>query len=477
VDKEKIVIDYNKKSGIIKCSNNILTLVRMKFSIINPSYQARRFEPKKHVITPAGAFSIGLWDDINRFLLTLNVPLEITLTNEFKKHYKPVLNISEIEKIPNYDYYDYQEYSISQFLKNGRGITILSTGAGKTLVMGGLCKTLIKNDPNTRILIIVPNISLLNQTYNDFVYDYDIECVEKWGDGNIPTWTKNILIANTQILLSDIKFTLSKLQNINALIVDEVHTLGEKKNKINKIIHNINTDNKFGLTGTLPDNLLAAWNTIGRIGPILYEKNSYEIRQQGNISEVEIKIVLCIHSNKPSFPINPNDPLAFYDEEYKFIIDCNKRNVLIKKLCEKNDENILIVVDKIKYGEKLFDIISKCENKKVYFIQGSTDTDERDEVKKLMEKENNIVCIAMSKIFSTGISINNLHICMFAYIGKSNVKVIQTIGRSLRKHPTKDKAIIYDIADNLKYSKDHLKKRIKMYKDQKIDYVIKNITL
>jgi superfamily II DNA or RNA helicase len=103
-----------------------------------------------------------------------------------------------------------------------------------------------------------------------------------------------VLIANMQILSSDIEYTIEQLKDYDYVIVDEVHRVGQretyKKNKkgqkvlehqLSKIIHNITTPNKWGLSGTLPDKLLACWNIIGKIGPILYEKSSYEVRQQG----------------------------------------------------------------------------------------------------------------------------------------------------------------------------------------------------
>ena len=94
-----------------------------------------------------------------------------------------------------------------------------------------------------------------------------------------------------------------------------------------------------------------------------------------------------------------------------------------------------------------------------------------------MEKNNNIICIAMSQIFSTGISINNLPFVIFSCIGKSLIKISQSIGRSMRLHENKDKSIIYDIADDTEYSFEHLKKRLKIYKDIKIPFEIKKITI
>jgi len=475
---ETITVDFEKKSGRIHCSPHLLKSIRLKFSIENPVYQARRFESRKYVITPSGAFEVGLWDDINRYLLSLQIPLNIVLTDAFKAQHRPPMEKMEIQHIDGFDYYDYQEITIKEFIQNGRGISILATGAGKALCIAGLCKTLLYYKPNSRILIIVPNVGLLNQLWDSFNTEFNMgQYVERWGDNNLPSWKSNILIANTQILVSDINFTLSKVYKYDAVVVDEVHRLGEKKNQINKVIHNMVTPHRFGLTGTLPNNLLAAWNAIGKIGRILYEKSSYDIRQQGNISQVLAQVVYCVHSSKPAKP-DPDDvrPNAAYEMEVDHIMSHPARNKIICKVIRNLTGNVLVLVDRIAYGQRLYDLLNDG-SKQVFFISGDTDTTERTRIQKLMESHDDVVCVAMTTIFSTGISIKNLHSAIFTYIGKSNVKIVQSIGRTLRKHASKDRAIIIDVADSLRYSRKHLKERIKLYDEQQISYKMKTVNI
>ena len=129
------------------------------------------------------------------------------------------------------------------------------------------------------------------------------------------------------------------------------------------------------------------------------------------------------------------------------------------------------MVDYIRHGEKLFNILStNLQNKEVYFIQGSVDTDLREEIRKKMESKNNVVCVAISKIFSTGIDIKNLHNIIFAGGGKAKIKIIQSIGRGLRLHKDKKMLQIIDIQDQTHYSIDHGQKRIKFYEQEKIPY-------
>lgn len=473
--KEKFTVELKNNNGLLKCSPKIFSMIREKFSVQNPSFKMRRFQPRKYMITPMGMFETGLWEEIEHYISSLNIPVEIALTADFKKAFKPGLPNASLQKIDNFNYYDYQEATIKEFIQHGRGIGILATGAGKSLIIAGLSKSVLQTKPNHRILVIVPNTSLLYQLRHSLLHEYGISSVELWGDGNIPTYKENILIANSQILVSDVKETLKKIKNYDYVIVDEVHKLGEKTNKINKVVYNMPTFNKFGLTGTLPDNMLAAWNVIGKIGPILIEENSYRIREKGAIAPIDIKIILCQHSNKPRFPQITNEPTEQYVQETEYLFRLPERNNIISKLAHKVGGNVLILVERLEHGILLETLAKNTPGKDVYFIQGDMPPEKRKEITDLMEIQDNIICIAMSQIFSTGISIKNLPYVIFTSIGKSNVKIGQSIGRSVRLHANKKKATIFDIADNFPYSYNHLKKRMQEYKDEKMDYTIKKI--
>lgn len=472
---EIINVDFYKKSGILKCSPNILKMIREKFSIKNPSYKMCKFVPRLYSVTPSGAFQIGLWHDIENYIRSLNIQVDIKLTDEFTKNFKPKLNIKNVSKIDGFDYYDYQIDTLQEFVSNGRGIGLLATGAGKALIIGGLCKTILDHHPDSKILIIVPNVGLLNQLYNSFLNEFFIDDVTVWGDKKLPDLNKHILISNSQILTSDVKSTLKIVENYDYVIVDEVHTINEKKNKISKVVHNIHTPFKFGLTATLPDSIMACWNVIGKIGPILYEKNSYELRKQQTISNVEIKVIVCQHSIKPVYT-KGNNPTDAYNSEYEYIINCFNRNDIIKKICEKLEGNTIIVVDRRDFIDVLQKTLQNC-GKTIYVITGDTPTDERTRIQNEMDSRDGIICLTMSKCFSTGISVRNIHYAIFVYMGKGGVKTVQTIGRTVRKHHSKEKAVIFDIADDLEYSLDHLRKRLEIYKKQKIEYTLKKIKI
>lgn len=387
-----------------------------------------------------------------------------TLT--FKPKNDPCKSGIIIEEIGYGDYYGFEVSGPDQLF-----ILKDFTVTHNSLIQAGLVKTYLDHYPNYKILLTVPNVSLLNQLYYSFINEFNIQNVTRWGDGNLPDLSKNIIIANNQILINDVPYTLSVVKDFDVVIVDEVHTINEKKNKISKVIHNIITPLKYGLTGTLPDSIMGAWNVIGKIGPIVYEKSSFELRKEQTITDVEVKVIVCQHSTKP-IPTKPfvdaTEPYLF---EFDYVVNCQKRNQIIAKIANSLVGNTLIAVDRLQYIDTLKDAL-KDTNKKIFVITGDTPTEERTMIQNTMDQEDNIICIAMSKCFSTGISIKNLHYAIFTYMGKGGVKTVQTIGRTVRKHSSKEKAVIFDIADDLQYSLRHAKERLKIYKEQRIKYEI-----
>jgi superfamily II DNA or RNA helicase len=227
----------------------------------------------------------------------------------------------------------------------------------------------------------------------------------------------------------------------------------------------------------MPEEIPDQWNIIGKIGPVIYEKDSYALRQEDYISKVGAQILQLQYKDRVPRGSTTMNPTKNYRREVEFITKSVYRNKIITKLCRSLDNNALILVDYIEHGEILFDILStELIDKQVFFIRGDVEVEERDKIKQKMEIDTNIICIAVSKIFSTGISIKNLHYITFAGGGKAKVKTIQSIGRGLRQHKSKSKMIIFDIADQLHYGQLHSLKRMEIYKSENIKYNITPLT-
>ena len=313
----------------------------------------------------------------------------------------------------------------------------------------------------------------MSQTSSDFK-EYGVKFTHSmWTGNHTLNLGTNVVVANTSILQSN-KSDTSWIEHIDMLLVDEVHGL-RKNNKINKILKTIRTPNRFGFTGTMPEEHIDQWNIIGKIGPILYEKGSYQLRSEDYIANALVQVLRLKYINEPETG-KRSDPLDRYQKEMDFIIESSFRNNTIAKLSKNVDNNCLILLDYIKHGETLYrSIKEQCPNKQIFFIRGDVEVEQRETIRALMERSTDVICIAISKIFSTGINIKNLHYIMFAGSGKAKIKTLQSIGRGLRKHQSKDKLIIFDVADLLYYGRKHMEKRVSLYEKEKLKYGIQTI--
>lgn len=473
-----IHVDYDRslKRAIISGTTDIIDQVREYFSYENPGAQfAKRInkfvQDRIYVITPTCRFEVGLTNTILQYIQK-NFKCDITISPELHKLIKPSYPSSNSIEL-TLPLRDYQRDIVNKCIETGRGTIVLATAGGKTLTMANLLQQIYNNEDNKNlwsVLIIVPDLGLVNQTFSDFT-NYGVTFkFSKWTGSTPLDQSSNVIIANLGILQSELSDT-EWIKHINVLVIDEVHKL-RAGNKINKLIKSVKTPNRFGFTGTLPPQNSDIWNIIGIIGDVIYEKRSYELREDNYVAKADARIIKVRYKTQPKYPtgvlLTPN---AKYQVEQDFIIENNFRLKLIGKMCNTFNKNVLILIDFLKHGENLYNALQEqCSAKQVYYVRGEMEVEERDKVKKIMETDDNVVCIAISKIFSTGISINNIHNIIFAGGGKAKIKILQSIGRGLRLHENKDKLTIIDIADQLKYGTDHSSQRIELYKSEHINY-------
>ena len=169
-----------------------------------------------------------------------------------------------------------------------------------------------------------------------------------------------------------------------------------------------------------------------------------------------------------------------YEDEVQYLIGNEKRNKFICDYASKLNNNTLIMFSRIEsHGEILYNILKQNPNKKVFFLHGGVDVEVREKVRLICEQESNAIIIASYKIFSTGVNIKNLHHILLASSVKARILILQTIGRGLRKHATKEKVVVHDIADDLgkNYTLKHFMSRIKIYNEEGFDYNIISMDL
>ena len=471
-----VEFDYDTVARKPKIVSEYLDQIRELFSVEDKAlvFMRRRtgrhgMPVRKYAITNKGHFDAPFFKVIYDAILSNFPSLQIKINDRMVDRVKPYFIAHNPIKL-NIPPRDYQLESATKALQYGLGVIVLPTSAGKTLTIALIAATAITKDINN-VLILVPNIQLVEQTYNDFIeYGVDPQLISRW-TGSHDYDSTRIVIANNQILLSKTQDT-TVLNKFNVVICDEVHKIGTAE-KISKLIKGLKAEYKFGFTGSLPENNFDRWSINRIFGPVIYEKKSVDLRQDKFISKVRIVGLEMDYRNIPEFTRpSMNEPTAGYIEETEWLHTNEFRNSTMAKLVNKLTTNTLVLVDRIAHGEHLLEYFKARTDKQIYFIQGSVEVEEREKMRQLMEESTNVVCIAISNIFSTGISIKNLHNIIFASIGKARIKIIQSIGRSLRLHQTKEIATIFDIADTcLTYGFNHYEERKKLYNTENIPLV------
>lgn len=464
----RLILDYNssRKQGQILTNKDTLTIIRNHFSVSNPNAKfvkkatGRRIPDRQYAITPTGLFDIGLYAEIGNYIRELQLT-DVTFTQEFIEKVKCGFDVDELYTDFKYDLHYYQEDILKKCLKIGRGTVVLGTGGGKSLTQAALIENFWRNreSNNFKCFVIVPGVSLVTQLMQDFE-EYQVNFTfGEWTGNTKEIPDSDVIICNSENLTAKFEDN-SWILDVDLLMVDECHRTIHGS-KLADQCKKIKTVNKFGFTGTLPVKDIDKWKVVGTYGPLLYEKKSKELRDEGFLTDVEVKTVKFIHSDNKK---------KKYKDELEFIYDSPERNKFIYKIAKKIKNNTLILVNHLKQGHNLLDILSQISDKKVFFIEGKTEIDNREYIKQMMRDNDNVICIAMSRIFATGISINNIHNIFLVGYGKSFIRIVQSIGRGLRLYKTKIKLTIIDLYDNLYYSERHMEERKSFYDMEEIKW-------
>jgi len=338
----------------------------------------------------------------------------------------------------------YQKESIIAALNNKRGIARLSVGAGKSLIQYILIRYLLAK--NKKILMIVPSVSLVEQMYSDFKdygWEDEKDFVDKLYSGQELTG-KPVLISTYQSLA---KKSPEFFNKFDAVIVDEVHSA--KAISIQQILkHCKNAEYRIGLTGTLPSNDADKWTLFGFIGPVIYDLSSKELIDQGILSQISINNLIL------KYPNSMLKSRIDYQQEVKDIIDYKNRNKALDYIIENSDKshNTLILVQRIEHLKEVREYLqTKYSEYTVYDIYGDTEASHREKIRKEIELKGSVLLVATFSTLSQGVNIKRLHNIVFFSSYKSEIKIIQSIGRGLRKHDTKEKMILWDCVDDLRY--------------------------
>jgi len=360
---------------------------------------------------------------------------------------------------------DYQVEAINNFLNTPQSLQEIATGAGKTITTATLSHIA---EAHGRTLVIVPNKSLVTQTEEDYI-NCGLDVGVYFGDRKelgkthtICTWQSlNILDKkhkDGEAILSLAEF----LDGVSTVIVDEVHQAKAEVLK-NLLTRNLkNAPIRWGLTGTIPKERFEFESIHASLGPVIGEISAKELQDKGVLSQCHVNVVQLIDT------VVHRD----YQSELKYLVTDKNRIAYLSKLLNKikQDGNTLILVDRISAGEMLQELIPNS-----VFVKGDVKLKDRKEAYDEINEGTNHVVIATYGVASVGINIPRIFNLVLIEPGKSFVRVIQSIGRGVRKAKDKDFVQIWDLTSTCKFAKRHLTQRKKFYREAQYPFTIEKV--
>jgi len=362
---------------------------------------------------------------------------------------------------------DYQLAAFAHAIRKRRSLLLSLTASGKSLIIYMLCRYY-----NVKTLLIVPTTSLVHQMYSDFEeYGFDSkENCHMIFSGQEKDEDKQIFISTWQSIYKQPK---KWFDQFDCVIGDEAHLF--KANSLTTIMKNLGSCKyRFGFTGTLDGSQTHKLVLEGLFGTVKKVTTTSELIEQKHLSEFKIKAVILDYDQETRQLIKK----ATYPDEMNFLVNHLPRNKFICNLAVSLKGNTLVLYQYVdKHGKAIYDEIkNKADGRKVYFVSGTISGSDRDAIRKSVELETGSIIVASYGTFSTGVNIKNLHNIIFASPSKSRVRNLQSIGRGLRLGNNKEKACLYDIADDLQWKQkrnhtlNHFIERIKIYNEEKFEY-------
>ena len=264
------------------------------------------------------------------------------------------------------------------------------------------------------------------------------------------------------------------------LLGDEVHIFKSKSltGIMNKMV---NCKYRHGFTGTLDGTQTHRLVLEGLFGSVNKVTSSKELMDAGTLAKLKVECIVLTYPEADCKFMKDQG----YQDEVDLIVRDERRNKFIVDLTKHLTGNTLVLFQFVeKHGSILYDMINKSlDDRKVFYVYGGTDTQTREDIRAITEKENNAIIVASYGTFSTGINIRNLHNIVFSSPSKSRIRVLQSIGRGLRVGDNKDTATLFDISDDFTYKSRqnftlrHFMERINIYNEEEFDYDIKKISI
>jgi len=350
---------------------------------------------------------------------------------------------------------DYQVEIVNNFLANPQCLQEVATGAGKTIMTAALSQ---RCEAHGRSIVIVPNKSLVTQTEADYK-NLGLDVGVFFGDRKefgrthtICTWQSlNVLLKNTKNAVAEITIG-DFLQDVVCVIVDEVHMA--KADALKTLLTGVMSQVpiRWGLTGTIPKEKFESQSLLVSIGPVISQLAASELQDRGVLAQCHVNIVQLVDHAE----------FTNYQSELKYLLEQEDRLRTIANLVRQVNAtgNTLVLVDRIAAGEAL---VAQLDN--AVFVSGSTKAGDRQSEYDEIATSTGKIIVATYGVAAVGINLPRIFNLVLLEPGKSFVRVIQSIGRGIRKAEDKDHVEIWDITSTCKFAKRHLTKRKQFYKE------------
>ena len=431
-----------------------------------PAYRNRMWDGKIRLYnTLTRNLYVGLIHHLEQFCKERDYEIEIPkdlYPDEFSvKEAKEFLDSLSLPMKPR----DYQVEAFIHAVRNKRSLLVSPTASGKSFIIYLLARWF-----GLKTLIVVPTTSLVHQMSSDFKeygYTEDIHKITSGVDKR----------SNTQFVISTwqsiYKMPKGWFEQFGVVIGDEAH-LFKAKSLCSIMEKLVDVKYRFGFTGTLDGTLTNKLVLEGLFGKVRKIVTTSELIEQKHLADFKIKCIILKYSDESCQYLKKAD----YPSEMDFIVRNEARNKFIKNLCLSLEGNTLLLFQYVeKHGKILYEMIDN-NNIPTYFVHGGVEGEERNQIREIIENKDKSIVIASYGVFSTGINIKNLHNIVFASPSKSTIRVLQSIGRGLRKSESKKRSVLYDIADDLSWKSkknhtiNHFIERCKIYDSENFEYKI-----
>jgi len=446
-----------------------------------PAYRNKVWDGKIRLFNRnTGELPAGLIHHLVQFSRTREYIIESIDSPYGLPYEKQEINVDKLSSFINslslpFDIRPYQLDCVQKGLERKRGVLLSPTGSGKSLIIYVILSYylgLLRGESDNRVLLIVPTTSLVEQMHSDFIeYGMPENLTHKIYSGKDKEFKTPIVISTWQSIY---KLPKQWFQQFGMVIGDECH--GFKSKSLMSIMNKCTeAEYRFGTTGTLDGTQTHELVLQGLFGRTYKVTTTRELQDDDHLASLNIKRIELEYDEKRRKEFGPKT----YQDEIDFIVSNEQRNKFIRNLTVSLEGNTLVLYNYVeKHGKPLFEMIEGFveEGRRVFFVSGGTDTADREAIRGIVEKQKSAIIVASLGTFSTGINIKNLHNIIFASPSKSQIRVLQSIGRGLRKSDDDRETVLYDIIDNISWKSRknfaliHSEERLKIYKNEKFDF-------